>query len=442
MKKTKFLFSLLILILTVVFSLTSCLNTFIDILAPEINENGESDGVKENNEVNNGNGTSSGSGNVNTGNEGAGGNENTSGEPSGDDTHSTGFLPGSGSEVQITQASKALLSVVSIVSKFEVNYGSQGSVGSGVIYKLDKESGDAYIITNYHVVFNRYATTKGHISNDISLYLYGQELSEYKIPATYVGGSLTQDLAVLKVEGSEVLKNSYARAADVGSSDAIAVMDKVIVIGNPEGYGLSVTTGIVSVDSETLNMTGADAQTGLSLRVIRIDAAVNEGNSGGGLFDESGNLIGIVNAKRTGSEIDNIAYAIPISYAKNFCENILYYCDGDNITPYKCLLGVTVTAKVMGIVPDPETGRIIKAELVEVSELTSTSIFTDKLTAGDVILSITVDGVTKEVTRMHHLIDHVLTAKVGSSVTVCFERNGETLTETVIVPDSALTAVN
>ena len=51
-------------------------------------------------------------------------------------------------------------------------------------------------------------------------------------------------------------------------------------------------------------MTGADAQTGLSLRVIRIDAAVNEGNSGGGLFDESGNLIGIVNAKRTGSEID------------------------------------------------------------------------------------------------------------------------------------------
>lgn len=440
MKKLTALTASLLLILTLVFSLSSCLGTFVEILAPDL---GTEDGEAKDNEKNETEegGEKTPSDNVNTGDQNPGEGENEDGEGE-DGENAPEFLPNYDESIEITQPSKAMLSVVSIVSSFEVNYGSQGSVGSGVIYKLDKQKGDAYIITNYHVVFNRYAITKGGISEDIGLYLYGMELSNYKISATYVGGSLTRDLAVLKVEGSEVLKNSYARAADIGDSDLITVMDKVIAVGNPEGYGISVTTGIVSVDSETLEMTGADAQTGLSLRVIRIDAAINEGNSGGGLFDEQGNLIGIVNAKRTGSDVDNIAYAIPISYAKNFAENIIYYCTEDNFTPYKCLLGVTVTANVTGIVPDPDTGKLVRKELVEVSELTDNSSLSGKLTEGDIILSITVDGVKKEVTRIHHLIDHVLTARVGSTVTLEFDRDGTVITETVTVPESALTAVN
>lgn len=440
MKKLTALTASLLLILTLVFSLSSCLGTFVEILAPDL---GTEDGEEKDNEKNETEegGEKTPSDNVNTGDQNSGEKENEDGEGE-DGENAPEFLPNYDESIEITQPSKAMLSVVSIVSSFEVNYGSQGSVGSGVIYKLDKQKGDAYIITNYHVVFNRYAITKGGISEDIGLYLYGMELSNYKISATYVGGSLTRDLAVLKVEGSEVLKNSYARAADIGDSDLITVMDKVIAVGNPEGYGISVTTGIVSVDSETLEMTGADAQTGLSLRVIRIDAAINEGNSGGGLFDEQGNLIGIVNAKRTGSDVDNIAYAIPISYAKNFAENIIYYCTEDNFTPYKCLLGVTVTANVTGIVPDPDTGKLVRKELVEVSELTDNSSLSGKLTEGDIILSITVDGVKKEVTRIHHLIDHVLTARVGSTVTLEFDRDGTVITETVTVPESAITAVN
>ena len=353
------------------------------------------------------------------------------------------FLPGSDT-VSVSGKAKALLSVASIVCNFELSYGrTTTSVGSGVIYRLDKTNGNAYIITNYHVVYNNNATSKGGISDDISLYLYGMELNTYKIKASYVGGSLTQDLAVLKVEGSEVLKKSAARAADLGDSDKLAVLDSVIVVGNPEGYGLSATKGVVSVESESLAMTGADAQTELNLRVIRVDAAVNEGNSGGGLFDENGDLVGIVNAKRTGSEVDNIGYAIPISYAKNFAENIIYYCNGDTVTsPSKCLMGVTITAKVLGLRVDETTGKLYKVEAVEVDSLTAGSIAEGKLTAGDRITSITVGNTTKEVSRMHHIIDLVITAKVGDTITLEITRNGSPLTVSFTVTESAIAVVD
>ncbi len=428
MKKVASLFVALLLVFTTVFSLSSCLSSLRDAL--------EFAGG-ENTDVGNDNGGSTSTDNPTGGDGGTvvdgGGNSSDSGIE---------FYPNSGTSAGIVGPAKSLLSVVSIVSSYETSYGQTKSVGSGVIYELSKDAGTAYIITNYHVIYNRHAITDGGISEDINLYLYGMELEQYKIPATYIGGSLTQDLALLKVENSEVLKNSYARCADFGNSDKINVMDEIIVVGNPEGYGISVTTGIVSVDSETLDMTGADGQTSLSLRVIRIDAAVNEGNSGGGLFDENGDLIGIVNAKRTGSDTDNIAYAIPLSYAKNFADNIKFYCDGsDNRSPYKCLLGVTVTNAVSGLIPDVSTGELIKADLVEVSELSATSILRNKLEVGDRLISVSVDGSEKKITRVHHLIDHMLKARVGSTVTIEAQRDGVPFSVTVVIPESALTYV-
>ncbi len=431
MKNKKIFAVTLALMLALIMSLTSCSSALSDILNPSYPPSGDAD--------NNDSPSNGKPGNVSGGDDSAPGPAPIPSEDGG----STEFYPGSGGEAGIDSPVKAVLSAVSIVTTFESSYGrASGSVGSGVIYKLDKEKGDAYIITNFHVVYNRYATTADHISDDISLYLYGMELEPYKIKAAYIGGSLTQDLALLKVEGSEVIKNSYARAADIGSSDNISVMDGVIVVGNPEGYGLSVTTGIVSVDSETLEMTGADNQTALSLRVIRIDAAVNEGNSGGGLFDDSGNLIGIVNAKRTGSDTDNIAYAIPISYAAGFAENIRYYCDGEeNRTVKKCLLGVTVTNAVAGVIPDKDSGTLIKADIVEVSELAETSLLLGQLEVGDRLTAITVDGSRKEISRVHHLIDHVLLAREGSRITIDGTRSGVPFTVTIEVPASAIVDV-
>ena len=358
--------------------------------------------------------------------------------PSGDGSESSGgssYYPGSGeSDIEnVAALNRTLLSTVVITSHF----GSSVAAGSGVIYKLDKESGDAYILTNYHVV---YSSGYG-VCDSASLYLYGMQLSTYAITATVLGGSVNYDIAVLKVEGSEVLKNSYAVAANLGNSEDVRVFDKVAVVGNPEAYGMAATMGIVSVDSESLEMTGADGSA-VELRVMRIDAAVNEGNSGGGLYDMNGDLIGVVVAKRIGSDIDNMAYAIPVNLAKNLAENIIANCDGAaNMCVKRVLLGITITAKVMGVTVDSETGDMKKAEVVEITELTNTCIAKDKLAVGDVVNSITVDGTTVTVTRMHHIIDLMLTAKVGSTVTMNITRGESTFNVTVTVPASAVTDV-
>ncbi|MGN1097026.1 MAG: hypothetical protein ACI4QU_04225, partial [Christensenellales bacterium] len=125
-------------------------------------------------------------------------------------------------------ANKAMRSAVSIYATFEYTTNVMGSTvtktgtssGAGIIYKLNKTNGDAIILTNYHVVYYSTATTENHISDDIAVYLYGSEISDYKIEATYIGGSLNYDIAVLKVEGSEVLKASDAESVTIAADEA------------------------------------------------------------------------------------------------------------------------------------------------------------------------------------------------------------------------------
>ncbi len=349
-------------------------------------------------------------------------------------------------------ASSAVLSVVSIYCGFNVRHSSRPSAsvttatsaGSGVIYKLDKASGDAYIITNYHVVFNEYAVTDGGISEDISLYLYGQQTygeqdDKYKIEATYVGGSMSYDLAVLKVEDSDVLKMSNATAAKIADSNEVALLETAIAIGNPEGLGISATVGNVNVDSEYISI-GITNTNSIVARVIRTDAAVNGGNSGGGLFNSSGELIGIVNAKLATSDVDNIGYAIPSNIAKNMADNIIYYCDGtDKTSPYRCLLGITVGIKSQYTEYDLETGKVLKRELVRIDEIGSGALAEGKLLVGDVVKKLTVDTKECEIFRTFHLIDCMLNARVGSTVVFDIERAGEPLRITIIITEATLT---
>ncbi len=344
---------------------------------------------------------------------------------------------------------RALLSTVRIAAKMDIksSYASgsdstteRTSHGSGVIYSLDRENGDAYIITNYHVVYNKDEVANGGFSDGISLYLYGMEHEQYAISASVIGGSMTYDIAVLRVEDSEVLKNSMACAAVLGNSENVRVYDRVFAVGNPEGEGLSATEGAVSVESEQLTMIGADSKTSVTLRVMRISAAVNDGNSGGGLYSESGELIGIVNAKRTGSDIDNIGYAIPVNLAKNVADNILANCDAnENLSPKKCLIGITLTAKSSGLVADGKGNLIIKEE-VEIKEINEGCI-TDKLLEKDVIKSFAIDGREIEVTRIHHITEAMLTAEVGSSITLTVIRGIETHSITITLPAESLTTV-
>ncbi len=343
-----------------------------------------------------------------------------------------------GAAPNVLAGSKAVLSAVSVYCNFERNqYSWSGSLlgtskatatGSGVIYKLDKSKGEAYIITNYHVVYDAYCNTDNLISDDISVFLYGQEATKYAIKAEYVGGSMNYDLAVLKVSDSEILKYSSAMAAEVANSDEVSILETVIAVGNPEGIGLSATVGTVNVDSEyiTISMVFDGTSREIKLRCIRIDAAVNSGNSGGGLFNDKGALVGIVNAKLSDSTVDNIGYAIPSNVATAVADNIIHYCDGTDLeNVYRCILGVNVGATQSWVEYDTETGKIHKLERVVVSELTDNSAVMGLIQPYDVINYITIDGVRHDVTRMHHVIDSMLNARVGSSVTININRDGE-----------------
>lgn len=329
----------------------------------------------------------------------------------------------------LTRASGALLSSVSITCQYS-SATAKSQAGSGIIYRIDKENGDAIIVTNYHVV---YSSTAG-VSDNITVYLYGQESSDYAIKATYIGGSMNYDIAVLRISGSAILTRSNAIAVTIADSDMVQELDTAVVIGNAAGKGISATAGHVSMDSEdiTINFSTGSYVKQVQLRVMRIDAAVNSGNSGGGLFNDRGELIGVVNAKLVKidpTDDDDIAsgigYAIPSNVVKYAVDNILDYClDSERDGVYRALLGITVAADEMYTEYDTETLRVYKRERVAISAISSGSPVEGKLRVGDIINSITIDGKTYSVTRIHHVVDVLLNARVGSEVSINVTRDG------------------
>lgn len=319
--------------------------------------------------------------------------------------------------------SKAARSAVSIVAYYEDAQGEYVSSGSGVIYKYNKEADGYFIITNYHVVFD---STSG-ISKEIYAMLYGNEYQEGFIEATYIGGSLNYDIAILFIENNDIIKSSSAVCVDVASSNSVSIGDVAIAVGNARGEGISATSGVISVDSENIEMTAADEKTKVSFRVMRTDASVNKGNSGGGLFNDKGQLIGIVNAKIIVSGVEGIGYAIPSTLAINVADNIIDNCFGKtNNSVKRALLGITVSTSNSVSVFDPETGKISIVETIYVVEATSTNLFGNNIQANDVIKSIQLDGLEKlDVTRQFHVIDYLLQARVGDTGTLIVEREND-----------------
>lgn len=319
------------------------------------------------------------------------------------------------------------------------------SAGSGVIYRLNKNNGDAYLITNYHVVYNNEANEK---IGKIYAFLYGSSVEvAYKtdssgnyvydengypvivygldaIECTYIGGSLNYDIAVLKITGNQILKQSDAKAIKI--SDKYVVGDTAIAIGNPEAEGISVTEGIVSVESEYISMTGVDNATNVTFRTLRIDTAINSGNSGGGLFNERGELIGIVNAKIVDTEIENIAYAIPKDIAINVADNLIYNYELSGTKKVKKItIGLALQIDNSRAVFDNNTKTSNIIEQVSIKEVQTQSVGESAgFKVNDQLKSITVNDKTVDVTRMFNAIDLALTIKVGDSVTYTVVRDG------------------
>jgi Do/DeqQ family serine protease len=162
-------------------------------------------------------------------------------------------------------------------------------IGSGVVV-----TDDGYIVTNNHVVSNG----RGGPADEILVQLNdGREL-----PARIVGRDPRTDIAVLKVEATEL------PAVQISDSDTIEVGDIVFAIGNPMGVGLTVTQGIVSATRRRLGIYGEEGYESF----IQTDASINPGNSGGALIDSEGRLVGVNSAilSESGGSI-GIGFAIP-----------------------------------------------------------------------------------------------------------------------------------
>lgn len=213
----------------------------------------------------------------------------------------SGAYDGSTSSTASSVSSYALNSVVEIITEsvtyntFMGQYVSEGA-GSGVII-----SSDGYIATNHHVI-----SDAGSITVTLS------DGTEY--PAQLVASDTQTDLAVLKIEADNLTPAVF------GSSASLCVGEPVIAIGNPLGeLGGTVTGGIISALDREVTI---DGQT---MTLLQTDASVSPGNSGGGLFNSKGELIGIVNAKSSGEYAEGLGFAIPSDTAKDIIEQLIAF---------------------------------------------------------------------------------------------------------------------
>lgn len=174
------------------------------------------------------------------------------------------------------------------------------ATGSGVII-----SEDGYIVTNEHVIDSAYGEEPVHVK------LYNGDI----YPAAIIGYDTRTDIALLKIEATDL---PYSKLAD---SDQLVMGQDAIAIGNPLGSGISCSNGIVSALQKEIYVND------FYMNVIQTNAAVNEGNSGGGLFDINGNIIGIVNAKKgsnvLSTTVEGMAYAIPSNTVIRIIEDIM-----------------------------------------------------------------------------------------------------------------------
>ena len=187
------------------------------------------------------------------------------------------------------------------------------SAGSGFVLTTD-----GYIVTNYHVVEN---------AETVKVTMYNGD--EYD--ARYVGGDEDYDIAVIKVEASDL------QAVTLGDSERLNVGDHVLAIGNPLGeLTFSMSGGMVSSVNRAINVDGTP------FNMIQTDASINHGNSGGPLFNSFGEVVGIVSAKlestSSGSSVEGLGFAIPINDVISMIQDIMT----NGYVTNKAYLGATV----------------------------------------------------------------------------------------------------
>lgn len=267
-----------------------------------------------------------------------------------------------------------------LTSSIFSQYVTKGA-GSGVII-----SADGYIVTNHHVIEDASAVT-----------VYTTNGTKYA--AKVIGSDPDSDLAIIKVEAEGLTHAVF------GDSSKLVVGEEVVSIGNPLGnLGGTVTNGIISALAREVTISGTQ------MTLLQTNAAVNPGNSGGGLFNMSGELVGIVNAKSSGSGIEGLGFAIPGNVAANVAEQLIEY----GYVRGRVSIGITYMD-----IKDSYTAMMYRVDAYGMYILESEQ--NDELKIGDRVTAFNGNVVTFSNDLKKYLND----CKVGDKVKLTVIRNGK-----------------
>ena len=204
-----------------------------------------------------------------------------------------------------TQVQSSVVTI--IVNVVEDGVAGQG-LGSGIVFQEDATQ--FLILTNAHVV-----------AGATEIYLYLPEANDV-ISLRLVGSDETSDIAVLSLSKGVLSSDMLQRftVAQLGDSDQLRTGQTVIAVGSPQdiAYQNSVTVGVISYPKRELTLSN-----GVTNPYIQTDVAVNPGNSGGALFDETGAVICIISNKIALTDVEGIAFAIPINHAQEVIDSLL-----------------------------------------------------------------------------------------------------------------------
>lgn len=312
------------------------------------------------------------------------------------------------SDTATNVANKVQPSIVGIQIEYSVTsfmFGTHSSTatasGSGIII-----SEDGYILTNNHVVSSSSNSSYYQMSEaqKITVKLYN---SDQTYEARIIGSDSQTDLAIIKIDATGLTP------AELGDSNSVKVGEFAMAIGNPLGLDSSVTCGIISA----INREVTD-EDGNKYIAIQTDAAINSGNSGGALVNSEGKVIGINTLKLSGTGVEGIGFAIPISSTLDVTQQLIQY--NKVIRPYMGISGRDITESLSKRYNYP-IGIYISA----IDDFSSAEIAGLKI--GDVITS--ADGTP--VSTMEELNKIKNTHNVGDDMILTIFRNGETFDVTL-----------
>lgn len=284
---------------------------------------------------------------------------------------------------------------------------SLDTTGSGFFYKNDNKY--AYILTNEHVLTG--TTIKITNSEDESK------------DAEILGKDEYLDLAVLRVD-----KSLSKKVANLGDSDSVKIGDTIFTIGSPIGinYKGTVTSGIISGKNRMVQTSvGENKQGNWLMQVLQMDAPINKGNSGGPLFNVNGDVIGISSLKLTDEEIEGMAFAIPIEYAKNHLEELE---KGKQMKWPELGISMTNVSNSGTIMTNEITiPNNVRDGVVILNIKEGSCAEKAKLEKGDIIISMD-NNPTKNIAYLkYELFQH----KIGDKVEIKYIRNGKEKTTTI-----------